>query len=125
MSPAKRQRGEVSPCKGERPPRSSTGAAAALKSPPPTNPNQQTSEAERQAHRLRNGILSASALLALLLSIAPEVPNLRGVLGTVTGAAPGWLLLAVLFELASCLGYVAILGLVLREGPARQVRWLA
>jgi uncharacterized membrane protein YbhN (UPF0104 family) len=89
------------------------------------NPNQHTSEAERQAHRLRNGILSASALLALLLSIAPEVPNLRGVLGTVAGAAPGWLLLAVLLELASCLGYVAILRLVLPEGPARHVRWLA
>jgi uncharacterized membrane protein YbhN (UPF0104 family) len=43
----------------------------------------------------------------------------------VTDAAPGWLLLAVLLELASCLGYVAIVRLVLPRGPARQVRWLA
>jgi uncharacterized membrane protein YbhN (UPF0104 family) len=89
------------------------------------NSDHPTSEAERHARQLRNGILSAAALLVLLLSVALALPNLRGVLEMVTDPAPGWLLLAVLLELASCLGYVAIVRLVLPRGPARQVRWLA
>jgi uncharacterized membrane protein YbhN (UPF0104 family) len=53
------------------------------------------------------------------------VPNLRGVLDRASEASPGWLILGVALELASCLGYVAVVRLVLSRGPARQVRHLA
>ena len=86
---------------------------------------EQTSSPERDAHRLRNGIIWTVALLALLLAVGLAVPDLRDVLTRVAHAAPGWLALAVALELASCLGYVATVRLVLRRGPKRDVRWLA
>ena len=79
----------------------------------------------RDGRRLRNGALSAAALLLLLLGIGFAVPDLRQVLDRVSEAAPGWLVLGVGLELASCLGYVATLRLVLPRGPAREVRRLA
>ena len=79
----------------------------------------------RDVRRLRNGALWAAALLLLLLGIGLAVPDLRHVLDRASDAAPGWLLVAVGLELASCLGYVATLRLVLPRGPAREVRRLA
>jgi hypothetical protein len=84
-----------------------------------------TNDAERHAHRLRNGILSAAVLLVLAVSAALALPGLRGAFEPIAGPAPGWLVLAVLLELGSCLCYVAIVRLVLPDGPFRQVRWLA
>src|SRR5689334_23365741 len=83
------------------------------------------SSAEGDAHRLRNGLIWTSVLAALLLAIGLAVPDLRGVLDRATEAAPGWLLLAVGLEIASCLGYVAVVRLVLHRAPARDVRRLA
>ncbi len=80
---------------------------------------------ERDAHRLRNGIIWAAALLLLLLAIGLAVPDLRSVLKRVTKAEPTWLIAAVGLELLSCLGYVATVRLVLRRGPRREVRQLA
>ena len=64
-------------------------------------------------------------LAALLLAIGLAVPDLRGVLDQATEASPGWLVLAVGLEVASCLGYVAVVRLVLHRAPARDVRRLA
>jgi uncharacterized membrane protein YbhN (UPF0104 family) len=86
---------------------------------------QVTSSPERDAHRLRSGIVWTVALLALLLAIGLAVPDLRDVLARAARAAPGWLVLAVALELASCLGYVATVRLVLRRAPRREARWLA
>ena len=61
----------------------------------------------------------------LLLLIGLAVPDLREVLRRASSAAPGWLVLAVALEVGSCLGYVATVRLVMRRGPAREVRWLA
>ncbi|MFL5829017.1 MAG: lysylphosphatidylglycerol synthase domain-containing protein [Solirubrobacteraceae bacterium] len=80
---------------------------------------------ERDAHRLRNGIIWAAALLLLLLAVGLAVPDLRSVLHRAAKAAPGWLIAGVALELASCLGYVATVRLVLRRGPRREVRALA
>ena len=80
---------------------------------------------DRDAHRLRNGVIWTAALLILLLGIGLAVPDLRGVLERVADAGPGWVLLAIALEVASCLGYVATVRLVLSRGPAREVRWLA
>jgi uncharacterized membrane protein YbhN (UPF0104 family) len=80
---------------------------------------------ERDAHRLRNGIIWTVALLALLLGVGLAVPDLRDVLKRVAHAEPGWLVLAVALEIASCLGYVAIVRMVLNRAPRREVRRLA
>ncbi len=65
------------------------------------------------------------ALGVLLLAIGLAVPDLREVLRRVAHAETGWLVLAVALEVASCLGYVATVRLVLNRGPAREVRRLA
>jgi uncharacterized membrane protein YbhN (UPF0104 family) len=80
---------------------------------------------EREAHRLRNGIVWTVALAVLLLAIGLAVPDLRDVLVRAAHADLGWLALAVALELLSCLGYVAVVRLVLRGGPAGPVRSLA
>jgi uncharacterized membrane protein YbhN (UPF0104 family) len=80
---------------------------------------------ERDAHRLRNGVVWSVVLALLLLGIGLAVPDLRSVLHRASHAELGWLAPAVVLELASCLGYVAIVRLVLRRGPRREVRRLA
>jgi uncharacterized membrane protein YbhN (UPF0104 family) len=91
----------------------------------PATAEQVSSSPERDAHRLRNGIVWTVALLVLLLAIGLAVPDLRDVLARAASAAPGWLVLAVALELASCLGYVATVRLVLNRAPRREARWLA
>lgn len=80
---------------------------------------------ERDAHRLRNGLIWTSVLLALLLGIGLAVPDLRSVLNRATGASWGWVVGGVGFELLSCLGYVAVVRMVLRRGPKRDLQRLA
>jgi uncharacterized membrane protein YbhN (UPF0104 family) len=87
--------------------------------------SKQASSPERDAHLLRNGIVWTVALLALLLAVGLAVPDLRDVLRRVAHASPGWLLLGIGLEVASCLGYVATVRLVLPRGPKGPVRWLA
>lgn len=65
------------------------------------------------------------ALAALLTGVALAVPNLRSVLDHAADASKGWLVAAVTLEIASCLGYVATVRLVLSRGPAPEVRRLA
>jgi uncharacterized membrane protein YbhN (UPF0104 family) len=84
-----------------------------------------SSTAERDAHRLRNGLIWTVALLGLLLAIGLAVPDLRGVLDRVASAEPVWVALAIGLEIASCVGYVVFVRLVLWRGPAREVRRLA
>ena len=79
----------------------------------------------RDVRKLRNGVLWAAALLLLLFGIGLAIPDLREVLDRASNAGAGWLALAVVLELASCLGYVAVVRLVLPRGPAREVRRLA
>ncbi len=83
-----------------------------------------TDSPDRDAHRLRNGVIWTAALLILLLGVGLAIPDLRGVLERVTDASPGWVVLAIVLEILSCLGYVATVRLVLSRGPAREVRWL-
>jgi uncharacterized membrane protein YbhN (UPF0104 family) len=83
------------------------------------------SSADHDAHRLRNGLIWTVALVVLLLAIGLAVPKLRGVLDRASEANLWWLALGVALELASCLGYVATVRLVLHRGPRREVRRLA
>jgi uncharacterized membrane protein YbhN (UPF0104 family) len=86
---------------------------------------EQAGSPERDARRLRRGIAWTAALLVLLVGIALAIPDLREDLTRVTHAEPGWIALAVVLEVASCIGYVVTLRLVLPRGPRREVRWLA
>jgi uncharacterized membrane protein YbhN (UPF0104 family) len=80
---------------------------------------------ERDAHRLRNGLIWTTVLAALLLGIGLAVPALRGVLNRATGASWGWVVGGVGLELLSCLGYVAVVRMVLPRGPKRDLQRLA
>ena len=80
---------------------------------------------DRDAHRLRNGLIWTGALALLLLGIGLAVPDLRGILSRAADAKVGWLVLGVMLEIASCLGYVAVVRLVLHRAPAREARRLA
>ena len=83
------------------------------------------SSAEGDAHRLRNGVIWTVALGVMFLAIGLAVPDLRDVLDRVAHAHAGWLVLAVGLEVASCLGYVAVVRLVIRDARPRDVRRLA
>jgi uncharacterized membrane protein YbhN (UPF0104 family) len=80
---------------------------------------------ERDAHRLRNGLIWTTVLLALLLGIGLAVPDLRGVLNRAAGANWVWLAGGVVLELLSCLGYLAVVRMVLPRGPKRDLQRLA
>jgi len=83
------------------------------------------SSPDRDAHRLRNGLIWTGALGLLLLAIGLAVPDLRDILHRAADAKVGWLVLGVALEIASCLGYVAVVRLVLHRAPAREARRLA
>ncbi len=83
------------------------------------------SSPDRDAHRLRNGLIWTGALALLLLGIGLAVPDLRDILHRAADAQLGWLALGVILEIASCLGYVAVVRLVLHRAPVREARWLA
>ncbi len=92
---------------------------------PDEQPDQLSASPEHEAHRLRNGLISTAVLAVLLLGIGLAIPDLRSVLDRVARAGAGWIALAVALEVASCLGYVAIVRLVLHRGPPADVRRLA
>src|SRR5437764_6352115 len=80
---------------------------------------------KRDARRLRNGLVWTAVLAVMLGGIGLAIPDLRHVLDRASRAGVGWIALAVALEIASCLGYVAIVRLVLGRAPAREVRRLA
>jgi uncharacterized membrane protein YbhN (UPF0104 family) len=80
---------------------------------------------DSDARRLRNGLLWTAGLALLAVAVALAIPDLRDVLSRATQAQFGWLVVAALLEVGSCLGYVAIVRLVLHRGPPREVRRLA
>jgi uncharacterized membrane protein YbhN (UPF0104 family) len=84
-----------------------------------------TETPERDAHRLRNGVIWSVVLASLLLGIGLAVPDLRGVLTHASHASAWWLALGLALEIGSCLGYVGVVRLVLHRGPPREVRRLA
>jgi uncharacterized membrane protein YbhN (UPF0104 family) len=69
-------------------------------------------ELAAHSRTLRNSLISLAVFFALVLGLLLGVPGLRSAAERITDAQPGWVLLAVLFELLSCAGYVVLFGLV-------------
>ncbi len=65
-----------------------------------------------QSRTLRNSLVSLAVFFALSAALLLAVPDLRRALERITDADPGWIAAGVLFELASCAGYVILFELV-------------
>ena len=85
-------------------------------STPDLSEPQQISEAY-QARRLRNGLISLVVLLALIVGLVLAVPGLHGVGDVVADMAPGWVAVAFVLEILSCVGYVVIFLTVFDRAP--------
>jgi len=72
-----------------------------------------------EAHRLRNGVITLVVLGAMLVALLLAVPGLRGVADRIGRIDGGWLTVAILLELASCVGYALAFQLVFRRAPLR------
>jgi uncharacterized membrane protein YbhN (UPF0104 family) len=67
--------------------------------------------------RLRNGLISLGFLVALVVGLLLAVPGLHGVGRAVAHMSSGYVLLGVLFEVLSCLGYVVAFLWVFERAP--------
>jgi uncharacterized membrane protein YbhN (UPF0104 family) len=76
-------------------------------------------EGRDAGRRLRNGLISLAVLIALIVGLLLAVPGLKGVERTVTHMAGGWIALAVVLEILSCLGYVLAFLQVFERAPIR------
>jgi uncharacterized membrane protein YbhN (UPF0104 family) len=70
-----------------------------------------------EGHRLRNGLVTLVILVVVAVALLLAVPGLRGVADRIGQVDPGWLTLAILLELASCVGYALAFQLVFRRAP--------
>ncbi len=64
--------------------------------------------AHADVHRLRRRLLQLAVLVVAVVALLALVPGLAGVRGRFRHAAPGWLAVAGVLELLSCLSYVAV-----------------
>jgi uncharacterized membrane protein YbhN (UPF0104 family) len=75
---------------------------------------------ETKASRsLRNGLISLAVLLALGIGLVLAVPGLHGVARAVSQMRTGWLVVALVCEILSCLGYVLAFLQVFERAPIR------
>lgn len=79
----------------------------------------------------RRGLLRRLVVVAILAIIGTAVlfavPELRGVVREIGGMNPGWFAVAVVLEIASCLGFVVVFRLFfdgVPAAPAREVAWV-
>jgi uncharacterized protein (TIRG00374 family) len=84
-------------------------------------PSEAPLPAELAPRRLARRLLAVVALLAALILVALLAPGLGQVRKVLGGASTGWLALAVLFELLSCVSYV----LLFRPVFCRRMSWRA
>jgi len=72
-----------------------------------------------EARRLRRGLISLVILGVLILGLLLAVPGLRHIADRLTDVNPWWLVLAVVLEVVSCVGYVLAFQHVFRRAPLR------
>jgi hypothetical protein len=70
-----------------------------------------------EGRRLRRGIVSLAILVVLVGALVLAVPGLRDVADRLRGVDPGWIALALVLEVLSCLGYVSAFRLVFSRVP--------
>jgi uncharacterized membrane protein YbhN (UPF0104 family) len=70
--------------------------------------------------RLRRRVLQVTALFVAIALLAWLAPGLDSIRSRLDDAAPGWLLLGVALEVASCAGYVLMFGPIFCERMARR-----
>ena len=73
---------------------------------------------ELDSRRLRRRVLQVSALFAAIALLAWLAPGLDSIRARLQDADPGWLVLGVVLEVASCASYVAMFGPVFCESMA-------
>lgn len=82
--------------------------------------------AREQSRRLRNAVVWVVVAAGLVVALLLAVPDLRSVGRRITHMDTRWLAVAVVLELVSCLGYVAVVRLVFPTVPptlARRLAW--
>ncbi|MEA2393424.1 MAG: hypothetical protein QOJ82_1315 [Solirubrobacteraceae bacterium] len=70
-----------------------------------------------EQRRLRRGIVSLVLLAGLVAALVLAVPGLQHVGHRIASAEPAWIAVAVVLEIASCLGYVLAFQLVFDRAP--------
>jgi uncharacterized protein (TIRG00374 family) len=86
----------------------------------------ETACAPEHGLRLRNGFITLALLAILAIVLLSAVPSLQGVGERITNIQPGWVSLAIVLELLSCLGYVVAFELVFYRLPrplAARIAW--
>lgn len=76
--------------------------------------------------RIGRRLATTGLLVALGVALLAAVPSLRGVLHEIRHISPGWVVVAVALELASCLSFVVLFPLFfdrLDPGDARALAW--
>lgn len=88
----------------------------------------QVPPAETPAHygrQLRNSMIGLAVVVAIVVALLLAVPGLQGVADRVGDAKVGWLVVAIVLELLSCIGFVLSFQLVFDRGPRRVTARLA
>jgi uncharacterized membrane protein YbhN (UPF0104 family) len=85
----------------------------------PPSPEELAHEEEQAGHNLWRGLISLGILIALVVGLLLAVPGLHGVSKAVRDMDPSWLLLAVLLEILSCVGYILAFLQVFDRAPIR------
>jgi uncharacterized membrane protein YbhN (UPF0104 family) len=67
-----------------------------------------------QSRRLLGGLVLLGVFFALVVGLLLAVPGLRSAADRISDAKPGWVAVAVLLELLSCVGYMVLFRLVFR-----------
>ena len=75
--------------------------------------------------QLWRNLLVLLVAIAVVVGLLKAVPGLRGVGRTLSRISPGWLVLAVVLEILSCLGYVIAFQQVFRRVPQRTAAGVA
>jgi uncharacterized membrane protein YbhN (UPF0104 family) len=79
-------------------------------------------EAVEELHPSRSlwhGLISLGILIAIVVGLLLAVPGLHGVADAVSDMKAGWLVVAVILEILSCLGYVLAFLQVFERAPIR------
>lgn len=74
---------------------------------------------QEPSRSLWRGLISLAILVAIVVGLLLAVPGLKGVADAVGDMSPGWLVVAVVLEILSCVGYVVAFLQVFDRAPVR------